>query len=235
MAALKETNGEAITLNPIKWRVAEFEIGGVDGTALAMQNRPISVIDNLSRKDNGLPQIKYPSSDWRRFIDSMHWISKNKPDTLDDNKTDEDLKAEFNALIENGEAKFGIPIEAFKESIVKGAYRNDIFKNMVVARGALFIFGEYAEIEFKDVEMEKVPTINKNAKGAMVISVYSKFTDWKTKIKIKYNSNIMSATELANIIDAAGASVGILARRPELSFGKYGAYQVLKVHDSGVK
>ena len=45
----------------------------------------------------------------------------------------------------------------------------------------------------------------------------------------------MSASEFANIIDAAGASVGILARRPELSFGKYGAYQVLEVHDSGTK
>ena len=31
------------------------------------------------------------------------------------------------------------------------------------------------------------------------------------------------------------SSVGILARRPELSFGKYGAYQVLEVHDSGTK
>lgn len=235
MAALKETNGEAITLAPIKWRVAEFVIGGVDGTSLAMQNRPISVINNLSRKDNGLPTIKYPSSDARRFIDSIHWISDNKPDTLDDNKTDEELMEEFNHLVQSGEAKFGIPIEAFKESIVKGAYRNEIFKSMVVARGALFIFGEYAEIEYQDVKMEKVPTINKNAKGAMVISVYSKFTNWKTRIKIKYNSNIMSATELANIINAAGASVGILARRPELSFGKYGAYEVLEVHDSGTK
>lgn len=235
MAALKETNKEAITLEPIKWRVAEFEIGGVDGTPLAMQNRPASVIANLSRKDNGLPQIKYKSSDARRFIDSIHWKSDNKPDTLDDNKTDEELLEEFNRLIESGEAKFGIPVEAFKESIVKGAYRNDIFKNMVVARGAIFIFGEIAEIEFRHVDMEKVPTINKNAKGAMVISVYSKFTDWKTTLKIKYNSNIMSAEELANIINAAGASVGILARRPELSFGKYGAYQVLKVTDSGTK
>ena len=235
MAAIKETNGEAVTLSPIKWRVAAFVIGGVDGTPLAMQNRPTSVIDNLNRKDNGLPQIKYKSSDWRRFIDSIHWMSDNKPNTLDDNKTDEELKSEFETLVKSGEAKFGIPIEAFKESIVKGAYRNDIFKNMVVARGAIFIFGEMAEIEYKDVEMEKVPTINKNAKGAMVISVYSKFTNWKTKLKIKYNSNIMSATELANIIDAAGASVGIVARRPELSFGKYGAYQVLEVHDSGTK
>lgn len=224
--ATKNEDGK-ITLAPIKWRVAEFTIGGVDGTPLAMQNRPISVIENLSRKDNGLPTVKYPSSDARRFIDSIHWISNNKPDTLNDNLTDEQLMEEFNRLVQSGEAKFGIPIEAFKESIVKGAYRNDIFKNMVVARGAIFIFGEYAPLEFRQVDIERVPTVNKNAKGSpMVIAVYSKFTDWRTKIKIKYNSNIMSATELANIINAAGSSVGILARRPELSFGKYGAYEV---------
>ena len=184
MAILKEKDGEQVTLTPIKWRVAEFTIGGVDGTPLAMQNRPASVIDNLSRKDNGLPTVKYPMSDARRFIDSIHWVSNNKPDTLDENKTDEELLTEFNNLVSSGEAKFGIPTEAFKESICKGGMRNEIFKNAVVARGALFVLGEYAIIDFQNVLMEKVPTINKNARGAMVISVYSKFTDWKTKIKI---------------------------------------------------
>lgn len=232
----KEKNGEQVVLTPIKWRIAEFTIGGIDGTPLAMQNRPDSVIKNLSRKDNGLPTIKYPSSDARRFIDSIHWISKNKPNTLDENVTDEQLFAEFNRLVQSGEAKFGIPTEAFKESICKGGMRAGIFTNAVGARGAIFVLGENAEIEFQDVEMERVPTVNKNANGKpMVISVYSKFTNWKTKIKIKYNSNIMSAMELANIINAAGVAVGILARRPELSFGKYGAYEVIDVVDNGIK
>lgn len=233
--ATKKEEGLKLTLNPIKWRVAEFTIKGIDGMPLAMQNRPISVIDNLSRKDNGLPQIDYPTSDARRFIDSMHWISNNKPDTLDDNKTDEDLMKEFNTLIESGEAKFGIPIEAFKESICKGVKRSKLANDMVTFRGAIFMLGEYAPITFREVQMEKVPTINKNSTSkAMVISVYSKFIDWSTKVKIKYNSNLMSVAELANVINAAGVSVGILARRPELSFGKYGGYEVVDANDTGV-
>lgn len=234
--ATKKEEGLKLTLAPIKWRVATFKIQGTDGTPLAMQCRPSSVIDNLSRKDNGLPTIKYPSSDARRFIDSMHWISNNKPDVLDENKTDDQLMEEFNSLCEKGEAKFGIPSEAFKESIVKGAKRAKITSDMVTMRGLFVVLGEYCEIEFDRVDIERVPTVNKNAMGnPMVISVYSKFLNWKTSVKIKYNSALISAAELANVINAAGASVGVLARRPELSFGKYGAYEVTKIIEGSIE
>lgn len=234
--ATKKEEGLKLTLNPIKWRVATFEIQGTDGTPLAMQCRPSSVIDNLSRKDNGLPTIKYPSSDVRKFIDSMHWISNNKPDVLDETKTDQELWDELETLLKNKEARFGIPSEAFKESIVKGAKRAKITTDLVTLRGVLVVLGETCPIEFDTVEMEKVPTVNKNAMGnPMVISVYSKFINWKTSVKIKYNSALISAAELANIINAAGASVGILARRPELSFGKYGAYEVTKIRENDVE
>ena len=69
----------------------------------------------------------------------------------------------------------------------------------------------------------------------MVISVYSKFLNWRTSVKIKYNSALISAAELANVINAAGASVGVLARRPELSFGKYGAYEVTKIIEGSIE
>lgn len=89
--------------------------------------------------------------------------------------------------------------------------------------------GEYAKLSFSGVQMEKVPTVNKNARGAMVISVYSKFYDWETKLKIKYNENLISAESLVNMINLAGMSVGVLARRTELSFGKYGTFSATQV------
>ena len=184
---------------------------------------------NLSRKDNGLPVIKYKNSDARRFIDSIHWISDNKPDTLNDNLTDEELMNEFRELLKNNEASFGIPTEAFKESICKGAYRNKVSKDIVSVRGSFIIMGEYAKLSFSGVQMEKVPTVNKNAKGAMVISVYSKFYDWETKLRIKYNENLISPESLVNMINLAGMSVGVLARRTELSFGKYGTFSATEV------
>lgn len=229
--ATKQDKESLMTFAP-RWKVMEVTIKGE--SPLAMQCRPTSVIDNLNRKDNGLPVIKYKSSDWRRFIDSIHWIDETKkPNTLDDNITEEQYESEFNKLIEQSketkEPLFYIPCEAFKESICKGSYRNGITKDMVSMRGAFIIMHEKAPIEFTSVEMEKVPTINKNAKGAMVVSVYSKFNDWSTKLKIRYNEELLSAENLINIICAAGLSVGVLARRTELSFGKYGTYTATEV------
>ena len=226
-----EELGAKFIANKPHWNHTEVEIEGT--SPLAMQARPMSVIENLSRKDNGLTPIKYKTSDWRRFIDSMHWININqKPQTLDNNKTDEELEAEFNALIkkygETGEKLFYIPSEAFKETIIKGAFRNDIIGKMEgkILRGAFLVQGEKCPIDFEAVEMEKEPTINRAAKNAMVIGVYSKFYKWSTTLKINYNDDILSAQTLLDIMTVAGLSVGILARRTELSFGKYGTFRI---------
>ena len=225
MATKKEN--DVLEIVAPRWKVIEVSIKG--DAPLAMQCRPQAVVENLSRKDNGLPVIKYKNSDARRFIDSIHWISNNKPDTLNDNLTDEELMSEFQELLKNNEASFGIPTEAFKESICKGAYRNKVSKDIVSVRGSFIIMGEYAKLSFSGVQMEKVPTVNKNAKGAMVISVYSKFYDWETKLRIKYNENLISPESLVNMINLAGMSVGVLARRTELSFGKYGTFSATEV------
>lgn len=63
----------------------------------------------------------------------------------------------------------------------------------------------------------------------MVISVYPKFNNWETILKINYNEELISAENLINIICASGLSVGVLARRTELSFGKYGTFTASQV------
>ncbi len=228
MATEKEKKG--LDIGKPRWKMMEVTIKGT--APLAMQNRPKSVIENLSRKDNGLPPIKYKSSDWRRFLDSIHWIDEEKkPDTLNDNITDEEYKEQFKNILEEskriGEPLFYIPTEAFKESICKGAKRDGIIGKKDMPRGWFIILGDKAPITFSSVEMEKSPTINKNdQKKPMVISVYSKFNDWETKLKIHYNENLVSAENLINMIVSTGMSTGVLARRVELSFGKYGTYTV---------
>lgn len=231
MATKTEGTSKLITFAP-RWKNLTVTIKGL--SPLAMQNRPQSVIENLKRKDNGLPTINYKSSDWRRFIDSIHWIDKSKkPNTLNDSITEEQYKEQFDKLLQESEKTeeplFYIPTEAFKESICSGAYRNGIAKDKVSIRGSFIIRGDKAPISFSSVEMESVPTINRNARGAMVISVYSKFSDWETQLKINYNDEIISAENLINVICASGLSVGVLARRTELSFGKYGTFTASQV------
>lgn len=230
--ATKKEEGKQLVFNP-RWKQIEVTIQGI--APLTMQNRPQGVIENLSRKDNGLPIIKYKQTDWRRFLDSIHWIDKNKkPNTLDDAITEEQYQEQWNKLLEESERTqqplFYIPTEAFKESICTGAYRNGISKNVVSMRGSFIILGDKAPITYSSIEMEKVPTVNKNAMGKpMVISVYSKFNDWSTTLKIHYNEELISAENLVNIICASGLSVGVLARRTELSFGKYGTFKAVQV------
>lgn len=230
MATKKEQSLEIV--RP-RWKMMEVTIKGI--APLAMQNRPQVVVENLSRKDNGLPQIKYKSTDWRKFLDSIHWIDENKkPNTLDDNITEEEYESQFHRLLEeskvSGEPLFYIPTEAFKESICKGAKRDGLIGNKEMPRGWFIILGDKAPITYSGIEMEKNPTINKNGMSkAMVVSVYSKFYDWSTKLKIHYNENLVSEDNLVNMIISSGMSVGVLARRTELSFGKYGTFTVTDV------
>lgn len=224
---------QEIEVRPARWKHMKVTIKGT--APLAMQNRSEATIVNLSRKDNGLQPIKFKSSDWRKFLDSMHWIDKmKKPDTLNDNITDEEYEEAFNKVIQESEnsSLFYIPTEALKESIIKGASRNELIgsKEGVKFRGSFIILGDKAPITFSDIEMEKTPTTNKNAIGnPMIISVYSKFNNWQTTININYNETLYSADNIINIIQAAGISVGVLARRTEKSFGKYGTFEVIEV------
>lgn len=232
MATKKENEIQKITVNQ-RWKTMKVQIVGIN--PLAMQSRPSNVIENLRRKDNGLKQEKFVSSDMRRFIDSIHWIDETKkPNTLDPNITDDEYKVMFSKLVEDsknsGEPIFYIPSEAFKESICKGAYRNGVTKNIVNTRSMFMILGDKAPIEFDDVVMEAVPTVNQNAIGKpMVISVYSKFINWKTELIISYNEVQISPDALVEMITLGGRSIGVLARRTELSFGKYGNFEVKSV------
>lgn len=226
------TKTQEIEVRPARWKHMKVTIKGT--SPLAMQNRSQATIVNLSRKDNGLQPIKYKSSDWRKFLDSMHWIDETKkPDTLDDNISDEEYSEMFKKVVEESdEPLFYIPTEALKESIIKGASRNELIgsKEGVKFRGSFIILGDKAPITCSSIEMEKTPTTNKNAIGnPMIISVYSKFIDWQTTININYNETLYSADNIINMIQAAGISVGVLARRTEKSFGKYGTFEVIEV------
>lgn len=229
--ATKKDEKQTITVHQ-NWKMMTVEIQGIE--PLAMQARPASVIENLRRKDNGLKQEKFISSDMRRFIDSMHWLDgSKKPNTLDINMKDDEYREIFYKLVEDSKEKneplFYIPCEAIKESICKGAYRNGVTKDIVSTRSMFMILGDKAPITFDNVEMEAVPTVNKNAVGKpMVISIYSKFTNWKTTLNITYNEFQITPDALVEMITLGGMSIGVLARRPELSFGKYGVFKVIK-------
>lgn len=216
-----------------RWKAIRLEIEGI--APLAMQNIPDYTIDNLRRKDNGLPQKNYKITDWRRFIDSMHWIDGTiKPDTLNDEITEEEYKEQFTKIIEeskeSGKPLFYIPTEAFKESICIAAFRNNLVKNTKVARGLFMVQGDKAPITFDNVEMETSTARNKNtASRAMVISLYSKFTNWKTELLITYNETFLSEDNLIAMVELTGRSIGVLSRRLDLPFGKYGAFRVSKI------
>ena len=234
MATKKESDEQVKKLEiGHRWKTIRLEIEGI--SPLAMQNRPESTMDNLRRKDNGLPKRDYKSTDWRRFIDSIHWIDDNiKPDTLDDDITEEEYQEQFIKLVkeskDTGNPLFYIPSEALKESICIGAYRNGVVKNTKVARGLFMILGDKTPFTFDNVEMEVVPTINQNSPSRpMVMSVYSKFTNWKAELLISYNETFLSPDTLMAMIELAGKSVGVLARRLDKPFGKYGAFKVAKV------
>jgi hypothetical protein len=117
------------------------------------------------------------------------------------------------------------PITALKKSLISAAtafddltktgLRQAIFVDSIIAPGASLV-----PIETHDgspavgVMREDAVTIGINTRG---LSYRPEYKEWQLRIKIEYNSRIVSEEQLLALIDQAGWGVGICEGRPEKS------------------
>ena len=69
-------------------------------------------------------------------------------------------------------------------------------------------------------------TINRNAKNAPVRAVNPVFPKWRAKVEFRYQVGKITPTELVNLLEQVGSSVGIGGWRIEKG-GMYGGFRVL--------
>lgn len=51
------------------------------------------------------------------------------------------------------------------------------------------------------------------------------FSEWRTKILVRYNTNVLSEAQILNLLNVAGFAVGVGEWRPEKD-GQYGMFHV---------
>ena len=116
---------------------------------------------------------------------------------------------------------YGFPVVAFKAAAVDAcSHIEGVTK--VVARGAFHIDGELARIDGSPAMREDMVRVGI---GAADIRYRGEFAEWATDLHIRYNANVLSAEQIANLFNTAGFAVGVGEWRPAKD-GSYGMFHV---------
>lgn len=121
---------------------------------------------------------------------------------------------------------FGFPAVGLKAAIVAAA-RFVEFK-MTVLRGALHIDAELLPVIGEPRPREDMVRVGM---GAADIRFRPEFPDWRMPVTISFNAGVVSAEQIANLINTAGFGVGIGEWRPERG-GSYGRFHVATAEES---
>jgi hypothetical protein len=113
------------------------------------------------------------------------------------------------------------PAVAFKSAAVDAcSHVAEITK--VQARGAFHIIGEWVKISGKPSPREDMVRVGM---GTADIRYRAEFKKWSVKLKLRYNSNVLSAEQIINLFNTAGFAIGVGNWRPEKN-GSFGMFHV---------
>lgn len=115
---------------------------------------------------------------------------------------------------------YAFPAIGVKAAMVAAARFVDA--KMTVLRGALHIDAEMLEVIGKPRPREDMVRVGM---GTADIRYRPEFPDWRMPVTIKFNSSVISAEQIANLLNNAGFGVGIGEWRPERN-GSYGRFHV---------
>lgn len=118
----------------------------------------------------------------------------------------------------------GFPTSGFKKAFVEAApYLTGMNKKL--AKGAFFVLGSLAPIEFKE-QIVNEATVRLSGRGNVAMVRYRpEFVDWSCIVHIRYNANQISPEQVVNLANLAGFHIGVGDWTPQHS-GSYGMFEV---------
>lgn len=179
------------------------------------------------------------------------WSQKAKKEMLDKQmkkaksaKEAKDPKADFAAAMYRlGDGGYGFPSVAFKNAAVT-AGTSVAGLTKIQARQAFHILGEDADIEGafdgskSRVNLVRIeggePAMREDmvrvGMGTADLRYRPEFSEWRAKILVRYNQNVLSESQILNLLNVAGFAVGVGEWRPEKD-GQYGMFHVASEKD----
>ena len=126
---------------------------------------------------------------------------------------------------------YAFPAVAFKAAMVSACREIDDL-TMTQARQLFHVKGIESP-EF--VRITGTPRMRQDtvrvANGAADIRFRGEFVEWSADLEIDYNAAMLSASDVANLLSYAGASVGIGERHPEREGNSFGLFHVAAIED----
>jgi len=114
-------------------------------------------------------------------------------------------------LMENGEC--GIPASAFRNAMIS-ACRLIQFK-MTLAKLSVFVDGDGIDVA-DGISLvaiigkpEQHESMGRNANGSVDLRVRAMFRKWSAKLRISFDADVFSVTDISNLLSRVGQQVGI--------------------------
>lgn len=156
------------------------------------------------------------------------WSEKAKRQMLDKQmkkatkaKEAKDPEADYEACFyKTDTGAYGFPAIGVKAAMVSACRFVDA--KMTVMRGAFHIDCEMLEVIGEPRPREDMVRVGM---GTADIRYRPEFVGWKMPVTVKFNASVISAEQIANLLNAAGFGVGIGEWRPEKN-GSYGRFHV---------
>lgn len=154
-------------------------------------------------------------------------------------KEAKDPKADFEAAMYRlADGGYGFPSVAFKNAAVT-AGTSVAGLTKIQARQAFHILGEDADIQgaFEGsksrVNLVRIeggkPSMREDmvrvGMGTADLRYRPEFSEWHAKLLVRYNANVLSESQILNLLNVAGFAVGVGEWRPEKD-GQYGCFHV---------
>jgi hypothetical protein len=135
------------------------------------------------------------------------------------NRDPKDFNAQFKGSLHvSREGWYGIPCSSFRNAMIDACRTVDF----AMTRARLFIFVESDGFDANDgtplVRIHGEPVmderIGKLASGVSDILVRARFDKWHADVKLKWDSDSLTATDIMNLLARAGWHCGVGAGRP---------------------
>lgn len=195
----------SITVPKIELATIDMDIEGLSPLIVHAWSRKSkqAMLDKQMKKAKTGKAAKVPFQD---FCESMYWLTP-----MPDRPTEADV----------AKARFGFPAGSFKDAAVDACRFADI--KMTEARGAFHVDTQMAELEGPPPIMRE--DMVRVGRGTADVRFRGEFRDWRTRLRISYNTRAISPAQIANLLNIAGFGVGIGEWRPDKN-GSFGRFRV---------
>jgi hypothetical protein len=190
-----------MTINPLN--VKKLSIGVVGTTPLICHNKEM-VAEQLEADREGTSPKNLETSPEEEYRQSLY------------------------PMPDHCESEYGVPSSMFKKAMVRATKATDM--SMTDARQAFFVYGtecsDMAALDYPDSEPDMRKDVVSVGRGSNNDVRYrGQFREWGAELVVEFNTSLITAQGVVELLAIAGFGVGIGDWRPQKD-GQYGRFEI---------